>query len=59
MIFRLKENDSDYCSYITSFKTSKEWETIEIPLNSMYPAFRGKKLDAANFAGKQMDMIAF
>lgn len=57
--FRIKENDSEYYSYVTSFETSKDWETIEIPFNSMYPAFRGRKLDAANYTGEQMDMIAF
>ena len=57
--FRIKENNSDYYSYVTSFETSKDWETIEIPFNSMYPAFRGRKLDAANYSGEQMEMIAF
>lgn len=57
--FRIKENDSDYFSYVVSFETSKDWETIEIPFNTMHPAFRGRKLDAANYGGKHMEMIAF
>ncbi|MDA9343903.1 CIA30 family protein [Algibacter sp.] len=57
--FRIKENESDYYSYVTSFETSKDWETIEIPFNSMYPAFRGRKLDSSNYSGEQMEMIAF
>ncbi|MDG1728814.1 MAG: CIA30 family protein [Algibacter sp.] len=57
--FRIKENDSDYYSYVVSFDTSKDWETIEIPFKNMYPAFRGRKLDTPNFSGKQMEMIAF
>jgi len=57
--FRIKENNSDYYSYVTSFETSKDWETIEITFNSMYPAFRGRKLDDANYSGEQMEMIAF
>ena len=57
--FRIKENESDYYSFVATFETTKAWETIEIPFNTMYPAFRGKKLDAANYTGKQMEMIAF
>ena len=57
--FRVKTNDSDYYSYVTSFNTSGDWETIEIPFSSMYPAFRGRPLDAENYPGKSMEMIAF
>jgi len=57
--FRIKTNNSDYYSYVAPFKTSGDWETIEIPFNSMYPAFRGRKLNAENYPGKQMEMIAF
>ncbi len=57
--FRIKKSNEDYYSYVTSFETSKDWETIEIPFNTMYPAFRGRKLDAPNYAGEHMEMIAF
>ncbi len=57
--FRIKKSNSDYYSYVTSFETSKDWETIEIPFNTMYPAFRGRKLDAQNYAGEHIEMIAF
>jgi len=57
--FRIKKKDEDKHSYIYSFETSKNWETIEISFNSMYPAYRGRKLDIPNYAGEQMEMIAF
>jgi hypothetical protein len=57
--FRIKENASDYFAFVATFETSKEWKTIEIPFNTMYPAFRGKKLNAPDFTGQQMEMIAF
>ena len=57
--FRIKTNNSDDYSYVAPFQTSGDWETIEIPFNSMYPAFRGRKLNAENYPGKQMEMIAF
>lgn len=57
--FRLKSNIADKHSYIAPFKTSGDWETIEIPFNVMYPAYRGKLLDIPNFKGQQVAMIAF
>ena len=46
---RIKKNISDYHSYVKSFQTSSEWETIKIALKDMYPAFRGRKLNMKNF----------
>lgn len=57
--FRIKSSHSDYYSYIASFETTIDWITVEIPFNSMYPAFRGRRLDIDNYPGKQMEMIAF
>lgn len=57
--FRIKSNDSDKHAYLFAFETTNKWETIEIPFNTMYPAFRGKKLDIPNYPGEQLDMIAF
>ena len=47
--FRVKHKARDYQSYITTFSTSGEWETIEIPLSKLYPSFRGRVLDMPNF----------
>lgn len=57
--FRIKTNNSDYYSYIASFDTNGKWQTIELPFNTMYPAFRGRTLDIGNYPGEQMEMIAF
>ena len=43
--FRVKNSKNDYHSYIYSFQTTKDWQTIEIPFAEMYPAFRGRKLN--------------
>lgn len=51
---RIQENSNDYFSYITTFKTSGDWETIELPLNKMFPSFRGRKLDRPNFNGNSI-----
>ena len=57
--FRIKANSSDSHSYIAEFPTNGEWETIEIQLSAMYPAFRGRKLSIPNFDQDQIEEIAF
>jgi len=50
---RIYANGSDNFSYIAYFETSGDWQTIEIPLESMYPSFRGRRLDRPNFSSGQ------
>ncbi|ULC58917.1 CIA30 family protein [Flaviramulus sp. BrNp1-15] len=57
--FRVKSKNSDKHSYVFSFETNNNWQTIEIPFNKLYPAFRGRTLDIENYSGEQMEMIAF
>jgi NADH dehydrogenase [ubiquinone] 1 alpha subcomplex assembly factor 1 len=57
--FRVKNSRNDYHSYIYSFQTTKDWQTIEIPFAEMYPAFRGRKLNIENYQGEKMQEIAF
>ncbi|WP_299313642.1 CIA30 family protein [uncultured Aquimarina sp.] len=57
--FRVKTNSSDRYSYISHFKTTGDWQTVEVSLSEMYPAFRGRKLDLANYPTETMQEIAF
>jgi hypothetical protein len=57
--FRVKATPSDYYSYIKEFPTSGEWEEIVIPLNEMYPSFRGRKLDFPNFSSDIISEVTF
>nr|WP_297917224.1 CIA30 family protein [uncultured Allomuricauda sp.] len=57
--FRIKENRRDYYSYIMPFQTSGDWQEIEIPLEDMYPSFRGRKLNQPNFSGAHLEEITF
>ena len=57
--FRVKTNSSQYYSYIFSFNTNNQWQTIEIPFNSMVPSFRGRILNIANFPGDSLEEIGF
>jgi len=56
---RVKESVQTEYSYIAEFSTSGDWEQIEITLNSMYPSYRGRKLDMPNFAHNQIEEITF
>ncbi|MGV9003876.1 CIA30 family protein [Flavobacterium sp.] len=57
--FRVKDNISSYYSYVTTFKTSGEWEEIEIPLKDLHPSFRGRKLELPNFSKDCFEEIVF
>ncbi len=57
--FRVKDNSSNYYSYITTFPTSREWEEIKISLKDMYPSYRGRKLDLPNFSEDYIEEIVF
>ncbi len=57
--FRVKTNSYDRYSYIARFTTTGNWQTIEISLSEMYPAFRGRNLDLPNYPTETMQEIAF
>ncbi|MFT4753059.1 MAG: NADH dehydrogenase [ubiquinone] 1 alpha subcomplex assembly factor 1 [Salibacteraceae bacterium] len=57
--FRIRANSKDYYSFITTFSTSGEWQEIEIPLNQLYPSYRGRNLDIPNFSSSYFEEITF
>ena len=57
--FRIKATKYDRHTYVYDFKTTGQWETILIPLNKMYPSFRGYTLDIPNFNQSQIERIGF
>lgn len=57
--FRIKDQVNSYYSYITTFKTSGEWETISIKLSDLYPSFRGQNLNLPNFKSDAFEEIVF
>ncbi|RKS53742.1 complex I intermediate-associated protein 30 (CIA30) [Gillisia mitskevichiae] len=57
--FRVKSKSTDYYSYISLFKTSQDWQTIELKLSEMYPVFRGRDLDMPNYDKESIEEIAF
>ncbi|MBZ9631300.1 CIA30 family protein [Salegentibacter sp. LM13S] len=57
--FRMKSNLNDRASYIYTFKTTGDWQTVEVPLKEMEPVFRGRKLDLPNFSAETIQEIRF
>lgn len=57
--FRVKSSRWDRHSYVYTFQTSGEWETINIPLAEMMPQFRGRQLRMENYPGEKLEEIAF
>ena len=57
--FRVKHDTDDAHSYITTFQTSGDWETIELTLKDLYPSFRGRTLDMPNFDHNAIEELTF
>ena len=57
--FRVKDNVSNYYSFVSTFKTNGTWQTITIVLSDMYPAFRGRNLNMDNFSSETIEELAF
>lgn len=57
--FRVKSDSNQRYSYIKTFSTTGEWQTIEIAFNDMYPSFRGRILDLPNYDGDTAAEITF
>jgi NADH dehydrogenase [ubiquinone] 1 alpha subcomplex assembly factor 1 len=57
--FRIKADLKERADYIYTFKTTGEWQNIEIPLNQMEPSYRGDKLRQPNFNADQIQEIRF
>ncbi|MGB5403293.1 MAG: CIA30 family protein [Robiginitalea sp.] len=54
---RVKANRNEYYSYISYFETTGEWQLLKLPLDSMYPVFRGRRLDMPDFGGNILEEI--
>ncbi len=57
--FRVKYNKNDSHSYVFTYKTDTNWQTIKIPFSKLYPVFRGQTLDLPNFEGTIVSEITF
>jgi len=55
---RVKHAQRDRHSYQTSFLTTGEWQTINIPLSDLEPVYRGRSLTIPNFEADEFEQIA-
>jgi len=56
---RLKSTKQQYQSYIKTFKTNGDWQTLTFPLNEFEPSFRGRALDLPNFNFDKIEEVRF
>jgi len=54
-ILEAEKNSPHY--YVCEFQTGTDWQTVKIPLSSMYPVRRGDRLDIPKFPGKTLAQI--
>ena len=57
--FRVKTNNEDQQAYISYFKTTGEWQTVEMMLSALEPTFRGRKLNMPNFPADELEEVGF
>jgi hypothetical protein len=57
--FRIKSNKYYQESYKTMFKTTGDWQTIEILLSDLIPVFRGQLLNMPNFNSLLLEEVSF
>lgn len=56
---RLKDQISNYASYVQSFDTEEGWQTLTFDLGDFYPSFRGRRLQMENFQRQELSEIGF
>lgn len=57
--FRVRAKQNHYYSYVKSFNTTGEWETVTINLKDMFPSYMGSRLDIPNFDQSIISQVAF
>jgi len=56
--FRLKNRIRNYESYVHTFSTTGDWETIRLPIADFYPEFRGRRLNGPNFNFDRIEQMS-
>lgn len=57
--FRLKSDLYQSVSYVHPFKTTGEWQNIQLAISDFYPQYFGQKLNRPNFSYKKIEQISF
>jgi len=56
---RVKNSRNNYQSYIAYFNTLGDWQTIEIPFNTMKATYHGRMLNMPPYPGEKLEEVAF
>lgn len=57
--FRVKPQTNQHYSYICEYKTTGDWQTVQIPFNTLYPSFRGQTHKQPDYPCKKLSEICF
>lgn len=57
--FRIKSDHTKEYSYVNTFQTTADWETITLPFADFHASYRGNKLGIPNYNGKLMEEVRF
>lgn len=57
--FRIKSNLKERASYVYTFQTTGDWQTLEVPLHKMEPVYRGQKMNIPNFSADEIQEVRF
>lgn len=57
--FRIKSNLKERASYVYTFQTTGDWQTVEVPLHKMEPVYRGQKMNIPNFSADEIQEVRF
>ncbi len=56
---RVKDYQSTYYSYVANFKTTGEWQTVDVKLSNMRPTYRGRPVNQPNFDKNHLSQVRF
>lgn len=57
--FRLKSDLKHDYAFVNFFKTTGDWQELEMPLSAFEPRFRGRPLNLPNFNKSKLEQVAF
>lgn len=55
--FIVESDPGERVYYVHEFSTGTEWQTVSVPLRSMYPMRRGDRLDRPDYPGQTMSQV--
>jgi hypothetical protein len=55
--FIVEANPRDRVYYVHEFSTGTDWQTVSVPLRTMYPMRRGDRLNRPDYPGQTMSQV--